>query len=113
MWRSMRQGRSTRPSVRLGFYGCCRPASSSLTIRRSWWRSSRTTVVRKPSPSTERWTWTGANLSGSSFKCTPNRSDQCDWNRMQNEVSDATERLEITELLNRHQIYIDLADAEG
>jgi len=32
---------------------------------------------------------------------------------MQNEVSDATERLEITELLNRHQIYIDLADAEG
>jgi hypothetical protein len=32
---------------------------------------------------------------------------------MQNEMSDATDRLEITELLNRHQIYIDLADAEG
>jgi len=28
-------------------------------------------------------------------------------------MSDATDRLEITELLNRHQIYIDLADAEG
>jgi hypothetical protein len=27
-------------------------------------------------------------------------------------MSDATDRLEITELLNRHQIYIDLADAE-
>jgi SnoaL-like domain len=28
-------------------------------------------------------------------------------------VSGATDRIEITELLNRHQIYIDLADAEG
>ena len=27
-------------------------------------------------------------------------------------MSDATDRLEITELQNRHQIYIDLADAE-
>jgi len=28
-------------------------------------------------------------------------------------VNNATDRLEITELLNRHQIYIDLADAQG
>jgi hypothetical protein len=28
-------------------------------------------------------------------------------------MSDATDRVEITDLLNRHQIYIDLADTEG
>jgi hypothetical protein len=28
-------------------------------------------------------------------------------------MSDATDRIEITELLHRHQIYIDLADADG
>jgi len=28
-------------------------------------------------------------------------------------MTDARDRLEITELLNRHQIYIDLADADG
>jgi len=28
-------------------------------------------------------------------------------------MSDATDLVEITELLDRHQIYIDLADAEG
>lgn len=31
---------------------------------------------------------------------------------MENEVSDVTDRLEITELLNRHQMHIDLADVE-
>jgi hypothetical protein len=28
-------------------------------------------------------------------------------------VSDATDRIEISEVLNRHQLYIDLQDAEG
>jgi len=28
-------------------------------------------------------------------------------------MSESTDRIEITEVLNRHQIYIDLADAEG
>ena len=32
--------------------------------------------------------------------------------RMENEMTDVNDRIEITELLNRHQIYIDLAEAE-
>ena len=33
--------------------------------------------------------------------------------RKENNVNNANDRLEITELLNRHQIYIDLKDADG
>ena len=61
-------------NARLGFCVCCRPASSSPTIRRSWWKSSRTTGAQRPAPSTARWTWTGANLSANLFRCTPRRS---------------------------------------
>src|SRR6266571_5094850 len=82
MWRSTRRAPSTRRSVKLGSCVCCKRASSCLTTRPSWWKSSRTTGVRRPAPSTERSTWTGASLSARSFKSTRNRSDQFDWCRL-------------------------------
>src|ERR1700757_5343032 len=107
MWQSMHQAPSTRPSVRLDCCACYRPASSCRTIRRSWWKSSRTTGDPRLAPSTGQWTWTGASWSASSFRCTQSKSDWGD-----NEMADAIDRLNMTELLNGHQIHIDVA-ADG
>src|SRR6266702_282892 len=43
--------------------GLLRMLQAGVTTQRSWWKSSRTTGVRRPAPSTQQSTWTGASLS--------------------------------------------------